>query len=107
MALKLRDFRHWWQRRTRGWDDSDTWGLDGTIAEFVLPRLRRFKELNNGFPGHDLTWESWNAALDDMIYAMDICDQEKTSSQDDDTVDWERVQRGLELFGKHFRDLWW
>ena len=40
-----RSLRFWWQRGTRGWDDSETWGLDGTLARFILPRLQRFKEV--------------------------------------------------------------
>lgn len=33
------------QRITRGWDDSETWSLDSKITEFILPRLKRFKEI--------------------------------------------------------------
>ena len=32
------------QRLERGFDDSETWNLDLTIAKFVLPRLESFKE---------------------------------------------------------------
>lgn len=101
-----RSLRYWWQRRTRGWDDSDTWSLDGTIAKFALPRLKRFRELNNGFPGgDDMTMEKWNAQLDDMIYALGICVREMDDIVDD--ADWDRVEKGLEAFGKNFRHLWW
>lgn len=31
-----------WQRRTRGFDDRDIWGLDCAITEFVYPRLKYF-----------------------------------------------------------------
>lgn len=41
-----------WQRWTRGFDDSETWSLDSTISYFILPRLKRFKEIyNNGNKG--------------------------------------------------------
>ena len=36
------------QRIERGFDDSELWNLDYTIASFVLPRLKRLKELNTG-----------------------------------------------------------
>lgn len=102
--LVKRSIRFWWQRRTRGWDDGDTWSLDNTIAKFVLPRLKRFKELNNGFPG-EFTSGEWDKVLDDMIYALTISANGHWNAPDD--ADWKRVQRGHELFGKYFNDLWW
>ena len=50
--------------------------------------------------------DKWNRILDDMIYAMDIIATEKIYDIDFDTYDNERVDRGLELFGKHFCSLW-
>lgn len=101
-GLCKRSIRFWWQRRTRGWDDSDTWSLDAVVARFVLPRLIRFKEVNIAFPP-EFTEDGWNAALDDMIYALSQCTEVKY----DEDIDWDRVKRGLELFGQHFRSLWW
>lgn len=103
-SLAKRSVRFWWQRRTRGWDDSETWGLDSTIAKWTLPRLRRFRELNFGHPG-DMTMEEWNSTIDDMIYGLEVCEKESDSVVVD--CDWDRVQRGLEAFGRHFRNLWW
>ena len=100
-----RSIRYFWQRVTRGWDDSDTWSLDYTIAEFALPRLRRFKEINVCYPS-DLDPESWDEILDDMIYAMEVTSSE-LSFDLDGGVDWKRVQKGHMLFGQYFRDLWW
>lgn len=102
LYLLRRSIRFFYQRLTRGWDDSDTWSLDVTIAKFVLPRLKRFKELNNGFP-YEETQESWNEKLDDMIYAMEF----ELKQFDTNDYDMNRVNRGFELFGKHFHYLWW
>ena len=98
-----RAFRLYSQRLTQGFPDSDTWNLDYHIAEYSLPRLRRFKEVNNGYPG-DLTPEKWDEMLDDMIYSMDVIVNRDSF---DDDVDDERVHRGLKLFGQRFRHLWW
>jgi hypothetical protein len=98
--------KRWWQRRTRGWDDSDTWSLDYTIAKFALPRLIRFKELNNGYPGDFATPEAWDEAIDKMIYSLQACIKHNEGN-DIDIADWPRVKEGLELFGKHFMALWW
>jgi hypothetical protein len=93
--------RFWWQRRIRGWDDSQTWWLYYHIAKWTLPRLRRFRQLNDGYP-QGFTATSWAEALDDMIYALEYC-----CSNEDLVDDWGRVERGLKNFGLYFRDLWW
>ena len=93
------------QRLWRGWDDSETWNLERTIAKFALPRLIRFKELNNGFP-NDMTPEEWDAALDDIIFAMQYLNPGAQYEQTD-AVTAARVQRGLIRFGTSFSDLWW
>lgn len=100
----VRWWKHWWQRRTRGWDDSDTWNLDSTIAKFALPRLRRFKELTCGHPGN-LTAEEWDSILDDIIYGLEACILSTEGKGPE--INWKRHQRGLEFFGKWFFHLWW
>ena len=96
--------KRFWQRVTRGWDDSDLWSLDMTIAKFALPRLARFRQIDHGYPV-GMTAEQWDESLADMEYAL------RSSITDDkwfdDDIDWDRVSRGLESFGKNFRHLWW
>ena len=101
-----RSVKYLFQRIFRGWDDSETWSLDCTIAEFVLPRLKRFKELNIGFPHRIESPEKWDEILDKMIFALD-----KVTKQFDDE-DWteedqRKIRWGLIAFGNYFRDLWW
>lgn len=92
------------QREERGFDDTETWGLDYTVAMFVSPRLKRFKELNNGHPD-EFTFESWQECIQKMIDAFDeILRQE---NEPDYFFNYETVDEGLELFGKYFRNLWW
>lgn len=92
------------QRKVRGWDDSDTWALNGHLAKWLLPRLRRFRELTCGHPP-GLTMDEWRVVLGDMIYAMEISERELESVVTE--CDWDRVERGLTAFGERFRDLWW
>jgi hypothetical protein len=95
------------QRKERGWDDSETWSLDTTIARLVLPRLKRFKEVNCGYPGF-LSIEKWDEILDHMIYAMEVCsDEELYYGCKLKKKDWKRVSKGFKLFGKYFQNLWW
>lgn len=95
------------QRAARGWDDSETWHLSGTIAEFALPRLKRFKEISIAYPSDsNLTPEDWDLILDDIIYSLEV-EIDDNSSVDPTTIDWSRAQKGNMLFGQYFRDLWW
>ena len=35
------------QRFENGFDDTETWHIDRTLALFIIPRLKRFIEVNN------------------------------------------------------------
>lgn len=97
------------QRLIRGFSDRQTWCLDYNIAKFVLPRLKRFREVHAGYPS-DLTEEKWIEYLDDMIYAMTVSILEGKygiCADDHMDIDWDRVERGHKLFGEYFRRLWW
>ena len=113
-------------------DDHEIWNLDYTLACIIHPALVRLKESQHGYPElwedgmcyHEYytrqlhfdfidedveskyLWQKWQDILDDMIYAMEIIATEKIYDIDLDTYDNERVDRGLELFGKHFCSLW-
>jgi hypothetical protein len=41
------------KRLERGFDDSETWSLDYTVASFIIPRLERYQELANEKLGED------------------------------------------------------
>ena len=98
----------------------DLFSLDMTIAELVLPLLLKFRENIMGFPTtiskEDLPSElssledddrikSWEWVLDEMIFAMDHISNGRHFSTYNSEVE-ERVDAGLLLFGKYFRDLW-
>lgn len=89
--------RFWYQRRTRGWDDSETWDLDAQLAAYLVPRLRRFKEINNCCPGH-LTEEEWDARLNEMIELFSSYEEEFNS---------EKQARAWRLLGENGNYLWW
>lgn len=63
-----------WQKKYGTYiNPKEIWNLDYTIAEFVLPRLKMFKNKSIGDPGCDGidTREKWNATLDKMILAFE------------------------------------
>jgi hypothetical protein len=91
------------QRMERGFDDSETLGLDHTIASFIIPRLERYQELANERLARD---QEQVEDVDTLLEAM------KLIERDQGTLDWnkkeeETVMKGLELFPKLFLKLWW
>ncbi len=98
------------QRMTRGFDDSETWNLDITIAKFLVPRLKAFKECNNGFPAR-LTKKKWNKIIDEMIEGFELYikkdDWEFEQDLNERNEKNAKVDKALKLFSKHFYDLWW
>jgi len=102
-------WRHFWQRRYRGFDDSVTWNLDVEMARWLLPRLRRFREVTICHPG-TLTEKQWDKYLDEMMFALEKAAdhfQENDLSMDEMKKNQARIDNGLKLLGKYFQDLWW
>jgi hypothetical protein len=74
-------------------EDEELWDLDFTIADFILPRLIRFKELNNS--------EGVEEVLDKMILAFELIVNDDIKDENEKIID-----EGLKLFSKNFRKLW-
>jgi hypothetical protein len=89
----------------RGYADVDIWGLDYTIAKFVLPRLMAFRRDLHGHPPN-LEHKEWEEILDKIIYAMASIVKDEEDIAKDDIIEWEKVQEGCELFGQYFHHLW-
>jgi len=94
------------QRRERGFDDSETWCLRTAILQFTLPRLKRFKEVDCGYPMQS-TPEAWSAELEEMIFAIETLLEDKYWESPDKEAIQARVDAGLKLFHDRFYDLWW
>lgn len=102
--LTRRAIKFWWQRITRGWDDSETWSMDQSLAKRILPFLHAFQEIKNHHPD-DLTMEQWTSHINEMIWGFlwyaegkqYNCISLKTA---------ERAHNGINLFAKYFKHLW-
>ncbi len=108
IAIIKRDIKHFYQRWTRGWDDTELWSLDYTIAKFTLPRLKEFSIDPGCFPCDDFcdTPEKWQEILNDMIFGLSFVIDDFDGSIDYVNYDWERKSRGLKYFGEYFNALW-
>ncbi len=96
-------------RAKYGFFDDETWNLDYSIAKYTLPRLKRFKELNNGYPANLNSKEEWDQILDKIIRSMEITlnDDMEISSVEYMSKLYDEQLEGYELFGKYFMNLWW
>ena len=98
------------QRFENGFDDTETWHMDRTIALFIIPRLKKFIEINNGIPIGE-TVESYNEKLRFIISAFEnyyatnkyyesVDDNERKQLTDD-------VKLAVEYLSKLWFELWW
>lgn len=114
--MNKRQRKKWLKQHNKYFDPRETWSLNWTIAKFVYPRLKKFKKENIGFPHEFKTIDEWNEILDKMLFSFKVLKEDCVGLEIDfNDPNWkneidktnERIQEGLELFGKYFRDLWW
>ncbi len=98
------------QRFENGFDDTETWHIDRTMALFIIPRLKRFIEVNNGIPNGE-TVESYNEKLNFIISAFEnyystnkyyeSTDIEERKQLTDD------VRKAVDYLSHLWFELWW
>lgn len=93
------------QRIERGFDDSETWSLRDTIANFISPRLTVFRDKTVATPSN-LEEKEWHEILTKMIRAFDLVRREEGTFilTDDEQKEYEE---GIELYNEYFMALWW
>ena len=107
---KLHWIKNLYLRYRYGAGCCDTFNFCHFLAPRLLKQIKCFKrhlERGGGYP-MDTTWKEWHKELDEIIWAFEfivngeelVDDMEKNKSNN------ERQQKGFELFGKRFRDLW-
>ncbi len=101
-------------------DNSELWNLDQTLAEYILPRLKKFQKVNIAYPGIKpmSTFEVWQDAIGKMIRAFELCLTDPLDVYKDvlykDKKEYmklvnemqKEIDEGLELFAKYFQYLW-
>ena len=83
----------------------DTYNLDMTIADFIIPRLELFKKITDCYPSQFDSMEEWYEILEKMIAAFKVisCKTGIQRSEEEKSI----VNDGLDLFRKYYNDLWW
>ena len=83
-----RTLKFFWQRRTRGFDDSVIWNLDNRISEFILPRLKLFREKS---PSHGIPSEFIDDSALDNIKDIKEREAARTVLEDEGERKWKEV----------------
>jgi len=94
-----------------GFSNAETWSLYSCVCEFILPRLKRFKEIKMAFP-FGIKDEEWDIILDKMIFSFEwaMLNEEGPNlklTEKENEENWKRFEEGMNLFAKWFMSLWW
>ena len=99
------------QRDERGFDDTELWNLDLTISNFILPRLKVFREQTDGFPSKFNTIEEWYKILDEIIEGLELYkdkfDWDMNADQNILNLYSAKCKKAFKLLGEYVQDLWW
>jgi hypothetical protein len=96
------------QRDEKGFDDTETWHLDKTVALFLIPRLKRYIEVNNGFPNGE-TEQSFNEKLNFIVKSFEEYYQDENIKVSLE-LEKERLanaQKAILILSDLWFDLWW
>ena len=91
------------QRLKRGFDDSETWSLRDTIANFIIPRLERYLKVA---PKMIEISDEEKKDINQFLTAMKLIARENgalilTKKEQ------KQLKKGLKKFHKIFLGLWW
>jgi len=114
------EFKWWYQRVTRGYDDTDVWNLNDYILRKIYPPFVKFiryaEEEGKSLPlefGSDPA--AWLVVLSKIEYALKHSYAENingdldfygTLTLEQKAEHYKKVEEGLTLLGKYLLDLW-
>ena len=81
----------------------EIWNTDNTLAQLIAPRLLAFKALDkHGGPSEFNDMREWNNTIQKMIDAFELMKYVRSKIEDEKRT----IEQELDLFCKHFRNLW-
>ena len=99
---KNRDSEENWSHKN-DFPIEEVWNTDNTIAQLIVPRLQAFKALDkHGYCPHFKGMREWNNAIQKMINAFELLKYNSSFSEEEEKT----IKEGLDLFCKHYRNLW-
>jgi len=127
MFRKIKSFI---QRGRRGYSDEDVWSFDHYLCEIIPPAIRQIKEKGAGCPSEfydemkkNDECHKWNEILEEIAQGFEsakiIINHDCTVWKESNDGNFEmntdkekmeqnskKMKRGLELFTRHFLNLW-
>ena len=103
MSMKRRnkDSENWSHKHD--YPIEEVWNTDNTLAQLIVPRLQAFKALEkHGYCPDFKGMREWNNAIQKMIDAFELLKYSDVYTSDEEKT----ISEGLELFCKHYRNLW-
>lgn len=85
-----------------------TYDLQETIVKYTVNKMRKFRELNDGYPPH-MSENKWDKILGEITYSFEhYVEFEKLYLLDEKyEKEYKKINKGFALFGKYFKHLWW
>jgi len=95
-------------KRRNGFSPDECWSLKTAMAEFLLPRLEKFREDTISFPP-ELGYDRWKEMIGEFIWLMrQVLDEDSPFPGEDGYDEWlKRYLDAMRDFGKYWTDLWW
>ena len=79
----------------------ETWNLDFNIIQFLVPRLRLFKELSQEIIEYDYT------IVDKILEGFELYLSVDDWETGDMIKNMEKVDKSMKIFSEHWREFWW
>lgn len=93
------------QREESGFDDTEIWNLDWTLMEFMIPRLKLFREKCAGMPCGIPELKHWHMILDRIIEGFELYMANWTTIEEL-KYNQRKFDIAMKLFSKWFGALW-
>lgn len=97
-------------KKNTGIYPDELWSLDISICNFIIPRLKEFKDTIKeckSYPANLKSYKEWIKILDKMIFSFE---EHKKDKFIDDEIAREKyqnkIQEGFKLFIEYFGALW-
>jgi hypothetical protein len=98
-----REIKYKKQRLKRGFDDSETWSLSDTIANFIIPRFKVFTKISYKFIDYTKKEKKQHKQF---LRAMKLIVRDD-GARNFTEKERKQIKKGLKAFPKIFDGLWW
>ena len=107
-----RNIKFWWQRRTRGWDDSDCWNLNYQFVKWFHQHLLVYKEQASKMVDleyHKFNYNGYEYTQLQLINKLIVLTAEYMEDEaEDNWNDLNSIKNEiLDIFKLIFWTLWW